>query len=225
MSRRVALPSRRPAARRAALAAGLGLWLAASGCVPYAVGTTAATVPERTTLPSAVIQVASANRALETGDLVTGPVATVGNEARLGLTPRSDVGVRVLGLGSVVASYKRRLSGEGDEGTALLVGAGIVGVSRLHAEATLVRSWPARGPVVPYGGVRVQAMRAFAGDALDVPPAVGVFAGGRIGWPDLAVSPEIGLFHSPSPLVGDGALVLVPSVTVTGERLIRALGL
>lgn len=201
------------------------LLLAASGCVPYAVGTTAATVPEREVLPSAVVQIASANRALDRGDLRGAPTVSIGNETRLGLGPRSDVGVRLLGLGSLVATYKRRLSGTGDAGTALLVGAGVVGTSRVHGEITLVRSFAARGRVVPYGGVRAQAMAAFAGDAIDVPPAVGVFGGGRFGWPDLALSPEVGVFYSPSPLARDGAVVIVPSLTVHGDRLMRALGL
>lgn len=201
------------------------LVLAASGCVPYAVGTTAATVPERTVAPSALVQIASANRALNEDDRASGAAVAIGNEARLGLGPRSDVGVRLMGVGSLVVSYKQRLSGTGEAGTALLVGAGIVGAERLHGEATLLRSWPLRGRVVPYGGVRVQAMAPFAGDAIGVPPAVGLFAGGRIGWPDLALSPEVGVFYSPSPLARDGSVVLVPSVTVHGDRLIRALGL
>lgn len=199
--------------------------LAASGCVPYAVGTTAATAPVRTVVPSAVVQIASADRALDAGDRASGAVAAVGNEARFGLSPRSDVGVRLLGLGSLVASYKRRLSGTGDAGTAVIVGAGVVGGERAHGELTVLHSFPMRGRVVPYGGLRVQGMAAFAGDALEVPPAVGGFVGGRFGWPDLALTPELGVFYSPSPLARDRAVVVVPSVTVHGDRLMRALGL
>ena len=199
---------------------------ALGGCaVPYSVGTTAATAPVRTVVPAGIVQIASADRALETTDRATGAVATIGTEARFGLDATSDVGVRVLGAGTFVTSYKRRLSGTGDAGTAILVGAGVVGLQWLHAEATLVRAWPARGQVTPYAGARVQAMTPFAGDAAEVPPAVGVFAGGRIGWPDLAVSPEVGLFYNESPLRGDSPLLIVPSVTVHGERLMRALGL
>ncbi len=78
---------------------------------------------------------------------------------------------------------------------------------------------------MPYGGVRVQDLAAFTDDALETPPAVGVFAGARFGWPDLAVSPELGVFYSPSPLAGDARFIVVPSVTVRGDRLRRALGL
>jgi len=197
-----------------------------AGCaVPYSVGATAATAPVRTVVPAGIVQIASADRALETTDRATGAVATIGTEARFGLDPHSDVGVRVLGAGTFVTSYKRRLSGDGEVGTALLVGAGVVGLRWFHGEATLVRAWPARGQVTPYAGVRVQSMTPFAGDAAEVPPAVGVFAGGRIGWPDLAVSPEVGVFYSESPLRGDSPLLIVPSVTVHGDRLMRALGL
>lgn len=203
----------------AALAASL------SACtVPYAVGTTARTVAERHVVGSGILQAVSADRALDVDATSGGPVLTFGNEARLGLGPRADVGVRLLG-NSVVATYKQRLTGTGDAGSALLVGAGFVGASRLHAEATLVASGRAIDRVVPYGGVRVQAMTAIAPDALEVPPAAGAFGGARIGWPDLAVSPELGIFYHPSPLLRDGDWVIVPSVTVTGDRLMRALGL
>ncbi|HEX8386895.1 MAG TPA: hypothetical protein VF576_11970, partial [Rubricoccaceae bacterium] len=76
----------RPLACLAALA------LTAAGCVPYAVGTTAATVPERQVEPSVVLQLASARRDLDRDDGPSGPALALGNEARLGLDARSDVG-------------------------------------------------------------------------------------------------------------------------------------
>ena len=217
--------------RPALLLASAALAALLAGCVPYTVGSTAATVAPREVEPRVVAQVTSARRNLDRDDDGEGGVGlTVGNEARLGLDERSDVGFQILGLGSITATYKRRLSGDvgGDEGLALLVGGGVVGTSHLHAEATLVAS---PGPidaarrVVPYGGVRVQDLTPFADDALDTAPAFGVFAGGRFGWPDLALSPELGLFYSPSPFRGGSDLVVVPSITVRGERLVRALGL
>jgi hypothetical protein len=201
-----------------------------TGCVPYAVGSTAATVAPREVEPRVVAQVTSSRRNIDRGDEPGGVGLTVGNEARLGLDERSDIGVQILGLGSITATYKRRLSGDvgADQGAALIVGGGVVGTSHLHAEATLVAS---PGPIdemrriVPYGGVRIQDLTPFSDDALDTAPAVGVFAGGRFGWPDLALSPELGLFYSPSPVRGGSDLIVVPSVTVRGERLVRALGL
>ena len=209
------------------------LALAASGlaaCVPYTVGTTAATVGPREIEPSAMLQVASARRDLDRDDEPGGAGLMLGNEARLGLDERSDVGVRLIGLGSLTATYKRRLTGpiDGDAGMALIVGAGVIGASHLHLEGTLVASpGPLEGAprVVPYGALRVQDLTPFSDDALATSPAVGLVVGGRFGWPDLAVSPELGLFYSPSPLAGDDDVIVVPSVTVRGDRLRRALGL
>lgn len=218
----------RPLALAAALA------LAASGCVPYAVGTTAATVPERQVEPSAVVQVGSTRRDIDEDDSAPGPSFSIGNEARLGLDARSDVGLRLTGLGGASVTYKRRLSGRGDTGTALVVGGGIVGASHVHSEATLIVSRAQVGGalgrqigprVAPYGGLRVQDLEPFSADALDTPPAVGVFFGARLGWPDLAISPEIGVFYSPTPLYADTSVLVVPSVTVRGDRLRKALGL
>ncbi|WP_412070151.1 hypothetical protein [Rubrivirga sp. IMCC43871] len=212
--------------RLAALAALVGL----SGCVPYAVGAPPDTVAPQEVRPSVVLQVASARRDLQADDEPGGAALAVGNEARLGLDERSDVGVRLVGLGSLTATYKRKVAGPlgSEEGVAVLVGAGVIGSRHLHAEATVVAS---PGPlavapqVVPYGGVRLQDLTPFAGDALATAPALGLFFGARIGWPDLAVAPELGLFYSPSPLAGDGEVVVVPSVTLHGDRIRKALGL
>ncbi len=216
----------------AALAAAPVLLL--GGCVPYAVGTTAATVPERRVEPSGVVQIASARRDLDQGDGPSSPAVSLGNEARLGLDARTDVGVRLTGFGGVTASVKRRLSGRGDSGTAIMLGAGVVGASHVHTEATLIvsrdrlggRIGQIVGPrVAPYGGLRFQDLAPFASDALNTPPAVGAFFGARLGWPDLAISPEIGVFYSPTEIFGERAVIVVPSVTVRGDRLRRALGL
>ena len=221
-------PSPRPGVTLA-LAALLGL----AGCVPYAVGTTAATVPERRVEPSGIVQIVSARRDVRQGDGPSSAAVSLTNEARLGLDARTDIGVRLTGFGGITANVKRRLRGRGDDGAALLVGAGLIGASHVHAEATLIVS-RATAPVLgrslsrrvaPYGGVRVQDLTPFAADALNTPPAVGVFAGARVGWPDLALSPEIGVFYSPTDVFGERTVIVVPSVTVRGDRLRRALGL
>ena len=217
----------RPSAALACLAL-LVSGLPVVGCVPYAVGTTPAVVAPQDVEPSVTLQAVSSRRDLDDDD--DGPKGaglTIANAARLGLDGRSDIGVQLTGIGGLTATYKRRLSGAGDQGASVIVGGGIVGTSHLHVEATLVAS---PGPlavaplVTPYGGVRVQDLTPFS-DGLASGPAVGLFVGGRFGWPDLAVSPELGLFYSPSPLAGDNDVVVVPSVTIRGERIRRALGI
>ena len=76
-----------PASLRPALAAVALLGL--TGCVPYAVGTTAATVPERRVEPSGIVQIASARRDLDLDDGPSGPAVSLANEARLGLDGRT----------------------------------------------------------------------------------------------------------------------------------------
>ena len=196
----------------------------------YAVGTTPATVAPRAVEPSATLQIASGRRDLSEGDGPKGAALLVGNAARLGLDERSDVGLQLLGLNTLVATYKRKVAGPvlGDRGVAVIVGGGVVGLRHAHLEATVVAS---PGPldvaseVVPYAALRVQDLTAFAGDAAGSAPAFGLVVGGRFGWPDLALSPELGVFYSPSPLRGEDDVIVVPSVTVRGDRLRKALGL
>ena len=215
--------------RSAAVLACLALLVSSglAGCVPYAVGTTPGVVAPQAVEPSVTLQAVSSRRDLGADAEPKGAGLALANAARLGLDGRSDIGVQLTGIGGLTATYKRQLSGAGDRGAAIIVGGGIVGTSHLHAEATLVAS---PGPlaaaplVTPYGGVRVQDLTPFA-DGLASGPAVGLFVGGRFGWPDLAISPELGLFYSPSPLVGDEDVIVVPSVTLRGERIRRALGL
>ena len=201
---------------------------ALSGCFPYAVGTTAATVAPGEVVPTATFQFVSDRRELEEtpdGEPANGAYASLDNEVRFGLTDASDMGVRLVGASGIVASYKRRLAGEGDAGLAFIGGAGLVGFgTHLHAEGTLVASAP-RGTLTPYGGVRAQHAFPFASDAASLDPAIGAFAGVRFGWRDLGVSPELGVFYSPSPYLDNRDVIVVPSITVHGDRLLQALGM
>ena len=203
------------------------------GCVPYAVGTTPAPASPGGVVPSATGQVAAGQPDLSPDD--DGPNAeprtttfSVDNEARFGLDADSDAGVRLVGTSGVVASYKRRVLDGGLVGpsAAFLVGAGVVGLgSHGHVEATLVASYPAAARLVPYGGARLQHLLPLGGDAPAPAPAFGVFAGVRLGEADLGISPELGVFYGPSDALFQSDWIIVPSVTVHGERLMRALGL
>src|SRR5690606_28154413 len=153
-----------------------------SGCVPYAVGTTAAPAPPRVVVPSATVQVAAGQPDLDPDD--DDPNAeprtttfTLDNEARFGLDAHSDAGVRLVGTSGIVASYKRRVLDGGADGlsAAFLVGAGVVGLgSHGHVEATLVGSYPVGPRLVPYGGVRVQHLLPLDDGAPAPEPASGV---------------------------------------------------
>jgi len=57
-------------------------------------------------------------------------------------------------------------------------------------------------------------------------PTLGAFLGIRIGSVGLGVTPEIGVFYDEPALATspDRNVVLVPSITIHGRRLLRALG-
>jgi hypothetical protein len=133
--------------------------------------------------------------------------------------------VRLVGVDGVVASYRRRLGPVGGLDLAGTVGGGVVGLgSHAHVEATLVASPEPRGPLTPYGGLRVQAL-APLGDDEAPPVAVGAFGGLRLARNDLAIFPEVGVFYAPNDRIGAPDWIIVPSLTVAGDRLLRALGI
>lgn len=207
----------------------LGLALAAlSGCtVPYAVGTTARTTPTGAVEPHATFQYASHDRARD-DDEDESPTFSLNNGARLGLDERSDAGFTIVGLNGAVVSYGRRLTGPAgtDEGVTAHVGLGVLGGLRhVHAEASLVASGAPFGQVAPYGGIRAQTVQPFADADAVAASAVGAFAGARLGWPDLAITPELGVFYSPGVTRFESDWVVAPSVTLRGDRLLRAIGL
>lgn len=209
------------------LLSALLLALAASGCaVPYNVGQTAQTTPEGAVLPDATFQYASHDRLREPGE-DDGPTFMVSNGVRLGLDAYSDVGLRLVGTGAVV-TYGRRLAGipGGDAGTTFVGGGGILlgEGGHAHLEASVVTSSAPLGDLTPYGGVRAQFLGPFGSDNESV-GAIGVFGGLRLGEPDLAILPEIGIFYSPTNGFGETSWIVAPSVSVRGEGLLRALGL
>lgn len=204
---------------------------AASGCIPYAVGTTAETAPVRTVVPATVAQVAIGQPKINADPSAPEERTTsfsFDNEARFGLDERSEAGIRLAGSSGLVATYKRRLTPGGPRriATALIVGGGLIGLgSHAHFEATFVGSWPYSQTMTPYGGIRIQHELALGSDDRSPSPAVGAFAGVRVGQPDLGFSPELGVFFSPTDAFLETDWVVVPSITVHGGRLLRALGI
>lgn len=205
--------------------------LVASGCIPYAVGTTAEPVPARTVVPSTVVQVAVGQPKInaDPGDPDERTTSfSFDSEARFGLDERSDAGVRLAGSSGIVATYKRQLTPSGPRriATAVIVGGGLLGLgSHAHFEATFVGSWPYSPTMTPYGGLRVQHALALGDDDPTPDPAIGAFAGIRLGEPDLGISPELGIFYSPTDSFMETDWVVVPSITVHGGRLLKALGI
>ncbi|HLA64436.1 MAG TPA: hypothetical protein VK610_08400 [Rhodothermales bacterium] len=214
---------------RLLLPALLLLLVAGGGCaVPYSVGATAETVRPGAVVQRSAIQFASAQPDLRPAAGSTEPTTstvTFDQEVRFGLDDASDAGVRLVGTDGVVASYRRRLGMLGVVKIAGTVGAGVVGFgSHGHFEATLALSPEVRGALTPYGGLRAQALVPL-GDGPEAPVALGAFGGVRLASGDLAIYPELGVFYAPTEPFRGSDWIIVPSITIAGDRLLRALGI
>jgi hypothetical protein len=200
-----------------------------AGCaVPYSVGSTATTAAPGAIVQRSTIQFAAGQPDLSPEAGQTDPTTTTASfdqEVRFGLDEYSDAGVRLVGLDGVVASYRRRLGTIGALNMAGTIGAGVLGLgSHAHAEGTLVASPEPTTPITPYGGIRVQALAPLDDDPAP-PVAMGFFGGVRLARGDIAIFPELGIFYAPNDLLGVPDWILVPSLTVAGDRLLQALGI
>jgi hypothetical protein len=228
--------------------AAVALLASATACIPYTVGTTAQPLPRGHSsstlsvfaMPSVGILDSSRGGGRTRGQSF--PASDY--EYRWGVDARSDIGLRTTSGSGLVINYKRLLS---DTGTgsrvnlAVMPGAGFVNLGdHLHFELTLLASaHEPRGarkgaggidttppPVfVPYGGLRVMQVVPIAEGAVSDKPTAGGFFGVRIGSTDFGISPEIGVFYDHSALgVRRSDLVVVPAVSVHGNRLLDFLG-
>ncbi len=196
--------------------------LSLAGCLPYTMGSTAATVePHRV---SRTLMMRRTERALSLkNDL---DLLDIDAEFRTGIDERSDAGIRITSISGLTFSYKRRLLGErGAAGLAAqgelgLLGMGEAGLAGVSAVASARES----DFFTPYGGVRVLATAPFKSTTQSRPPAYGIFLGARVGSEFVGISPEFAFFHDrmrrdsattfgPIPTTGNGWL-FVPSVTL-----------
>lgn len=208
---------------RALVLAILGASLASTACIPYAVGSTARTVPEGKSLRSSTAFIVPG--AFEKkGDSTTASMPGLDTEWRIGLSDRSDVGVRVPSWSGAVINYKRRLdaaTGDSSGALAMLVGGGVVNWGEhAHFEASLIASAREDRHVVPYGGLRIMQVAPLSSTAVNDSPTAGGFFGVRFGTANEGFSPEIGIFYDKSALgIRERNIIIVPSVTVNGGSL------
>lgn len=200
-----------------------------AGCIPYATGTTAATVAPGTVVPSVAVYFVPGGIETLNGDSTgNGSLIGVDAEARMGIDGRSDLGIRTPGAAGVVLDYKRRMTGLDDPdapGLALLLAAGVVNLGE-HAllSAGFVASGRRNDRLTPYGGLKAMKVYPLTEGAVHDEPTIGVFGGVRIGSERLGVSPELAVFYDRSALgLRTGDFIVVPSFTFHGDQLIDAL--
>ncbi len=220
---------------RLAAAVVLSLSVGATACIPYTVGSTAAPVPKgaKTTTMSTWVLPSVGDTAFNTSS----SSLMIDGEARWGISDRSDLGVRVTGLGFIVNS-KRLLTGPSSiYDVSIMPGAGIVNFgNHAYFETTLMASKRVKvqppklengwtNQVLPYFGLRVMHVVPIDVNAVHDRPTAGGFLGVRFGSADFGVSPEVGVFYDHSALgVRKNDIVVVPAISVHGSQLIRAIG-
>jgi hypothetical protein len=198
-----------------------------TACIPYAVGSTARTVPAgdhvRTTTAFII-----PNGVENKGDSVAATIPGLDSEVRFGIDNRSDWGVRVPSWSGVVINYKRRLdavpaTAAADTGVAvsLMTGGGFVNWGQhAHFELSLLASGREDRTAVPYGGLRLMQVVPLNSSAPSDRPTAGGFLGWRIGSRDRGVAPEVGVFYDHSALhIRRSDVIVVPSITFYGHVL------
>ena len=201
--------------------------VAAGGCIPYTVGSTAVpTAPCETDITASMFFLPAGVELRDSSASL--PIYSIDIEGRFGVSARADVGFRFTSLSGAVVTYKRLLRepyGDRDWAAAWMVGGGVVNAGlHAHVEGSLLVSGAERGPLTPYGGLRVMQVVPINDDAVSDTPTAGAFVGFRIGSRDLGVSPEVSVFWDRSALgVRDSEFIAVLSVSLHGERLLRLL--
>ena len=204
---------------------GLVVLMLLPACLPYTVGSTAQPVPPGEVRRAGTIYVIP-NAVDVLGDSAGGAIRGMDLEARWGVTPGMDLGVRIPSASGVVLNAKYRVRGGSDPTDAALSvmpGLGFVnGGQHAHFELSVLASAATRHQLTPYGGLKIMQVAPMSrAAALDAPTA-GAFLGLRIGDAKLGVSPEIGVFHDRSALgLRERNVIFVPALTVHGAELMR----
>ncbi len=218
--------------RRRSLCVALPLMALAGACTPYAVSTSALPMArgegQRTTTFAVVPRGVECVFDCESSSKDNLAMPSLDVEQRIGFDDYSDVGVRIPTLSGVIVSYKRRLNGPTSRdaaATSLMVGAGVVNLGQhAHGELTLITSGRESARVVPYGGARVIQVLPLSRAAVHDEPAIGAFAGAKMGGRGSGVSAELAVFYDHSALgLRSNHVVIVPSIAIHGSVFQRLL--
>ena len=192
----------------------------ATACLPYAVGSTAQTLPPDTSRRTAMVYFIPDAVDLTGDDSIAAPMRGVDVEYRRGLSDRSDIGVRFPSGSGAVFTYKRRVLGSSapeSGAVSFMTGGGVVNFAE-HGEVefTMMASGKESGSVTPYGGVRAMQVIPLSRSAVHDRPTAGGFLGMRILFGDLEVKPELGVYYDPSALgIRSTNYIIVPAFGLT----------
>ena len=195
---------------------GLGLAGFAAGCLPYTMGSTAATVPrgeQRTT-----VSVAASFGDRSPDEPPETPITIVDAETRVGISEWSDVGLRITGINGAVVSYKHRLHGS-TRGAALSaqVEGGVVkaGSMAMGGLSVLASSADAKRTAI-FGGVRYLPVTRLTRDADREISTMGGFLGVQLRWASFVLLPELSVIRGYDDIIAHRATwFVIPSLSLT----------
>ncbi len=195
--------------------------IAMTSCLPYAMGSTAATArPDQLNMSTvfSVVRLSDSSVSLTSGR----PSALMYDvEFRTGIDDRSDMGVRITTASGLVGSYKRRLSGDETRGGfAFQVEGGVVNMAdHIMGGISLVGSGSEYSTIGGFGGLRVLAVAPIAAGAARDQASIGAFAGARLDFLRFMAFPEISVYYDRSALnLRRSNVLIVPSFTIRRSR-------
>ena len=182
-------------------------------------GSTAATLPQGVQRTTVSLAASFGDRSLD-GPIET-PIAAVDAETRIGVSDRSDAGLRIAGASGAVVSYKFRLRGSA-EGAALSsqVEGGVVkaGKQAMGGLSILASSSAARRNAL-FGGVRYLPVARLATDADRESATIGAFVGVQLRRASFVLLPELSVVHGYDDVIAHRARwFVIPSLSVSRAR-------
>ncbi|MEQ1693600.1 MAG: hypothetical protein ABMA00_20090 [Gemmatimonas sp.] len=194
----------------------LGLSSFATGCLPYTMGSTAATVPSGTQRTTFSLAASFGDRSAD-GPVET-PIGVVDAETRIGLSDRSDAGLRISGISGAVVSYKRRLSGsaQGAALSAQVEGGVVKGGALAMGGISVVASSADANRNALFGGVRYLPVARLARDVDRESATIGAFLGLQMRRASFVLLPELSVVRGYDDVIAHRATwFIIPSISLT----------
>ncbi len=195
--------------RRCSAAIALLSFVVAQSCLPYAMASTAATIPRDEQRTTFSVAPAFGDRSAD-GPIET-PVIALDAETRIGISDRSDAGLRITSLSGAVVSYKQRLLGS-SKGAALSaqVEGGIVkgGRQAMGGVSVLASTDDWRRQAI-YGGGRYLSVTRLQGNVVRESATAGAFIGMQLRRRSFILLPELSVVRGFDDVIAHRAVWLV----------------
>jgi len=194
----------------------LGLSGLAAGCLPYTMGSTAATVPRGEQRTTVSLAASFGDRSLD--EPPETPLAILDAETRLGIADGRDIGLRITGISGAVLSYKQRLRGtaQGSALSAQIEGGVVKAGSLAMGGLSLLASSADAQRTAIFGGVRYLPVARLTREADRESPTIGAFVGVQLRRASFVLLPELSVVRGYDDVIAHRATwFVIPSLSLT----------